>query len=196
MDGPVLRTGAPISRRFLRGTFKPARLRDPRRAEAGDRRGRWSGRRRRLLDRARVRPRRVGRSAKLIAGFANVGLSLDGGLSVLLAAKAGSTRAARGGAARDGRSTASSLRLGPRQPAREDDELQAAAAKLAARLRRPPRGARASKRLLAQYTDAELSDALDREPPPRASASSPTSSGRRPPRSLERAPRTLADRTV
>lgn len=104
------------------------------------------------------------RSAKFIAGFANVGLSLDGGLSVLLAAKAGSTRAAEAallGTPIDGEQA---LAWGLSNRLVEDDELQEAAAQLAARLAKAAPGAlAASKRLLGRYTDAELSDALDRE---------------------------------
>lgn len=164
MDGPVLANGRPDLEEILRGTFNP------------------------LVFAIRAAPKPViaavggpavgvgcsialacdlvvaSRSAKFIAGFANVGLSLDGGLSVLLAAKAGSTRAAEAallGTPIDGEQA---LAWGLSNRLVEDDELQEAAAQLAARLAKAAPGAlAASKRLLGRYTDAELSDALDRE---------------------------------
>ncbi len=164
MDGPVLSNGRPDLEEILRGTFNP------------------------LVLAIRAAPKPViaavhgpavgvgcsialacdlvlvSRSAKLIAGFANVGLSLDGGLSVLLAAKAGSTRAAEAallGTPIDGEQA---YAWGLANRLVDDEELPAAAAKLAARLAKAAPGAlAASKRLLAQYADADLAGALDRE---------------------------------
>lgn len=164
MDGPTLPDGRPDLEEILRGTFNP------------------------LVLAIRAAPQPViaavhgpavgvgcsialacdlvvaSRSAKFIAGFGGVGLSLDGGLSVLLAAKAGSTRAAEAalvGTPIDGEQA---LAWGLANELVDDDALPAAAAALAQRVARSAPGAlAASKRLLGAIVDAQLEAALDRE---------------------------------
>jgi len=106
----------------------------------------------------------VGASASFVVGFSSVGLSLDGGLSVLLPARAGFTAAselALAGGALDARRA---VALGVANELVADDALQARAAELAAALAASARGAlEATKRLLDQSLFAGLEDALARE---------------------------------
>lgn len=106
----------------------------------------------------------AGDTASFIAGFSKVGLALDGGLSVLLAARVGFTHASQlalvGGAVGAERAHA----IGLVDETVAGDALQARAAELAATLAASASGAlAASKRLLDQAVFAGLEDALARE---------------------------------
>ncbi|MBO9533895.1 MAG: enoyl-CoA hydratase/isomerase family protein [Solirubrobacteraceae bacterium] len=164
MDGPALPDGRPDLAEILRGTFNPLVLAiraapKPVIAAVG---GPAVGVGCSLALACDLMV--VSRSAKLIAGFANVGLSLDGGLSLLLARKAGSTRAAHAalvGTPIDGEQA---LAWGLANELVADDALQAAAAALAARLAKSAPGAlAASKKLLGAVIDEGLAAALERE---------------------------------
>ena len=106
----------------------------------------------------------AGESASFIAGFSSVGLSLDGGLSVLLAARVGAARAAEAALAGTPIDAARALDWGLVNRVVPDADLQATAAELAAQLAASAAGAlAASKALLAAHVDAGLVEALDRE---------------------------------
>jgi enoyl-CoA hydratase/carnithine racemase len=164
MDGPVLEDGRPDLEAILRGTFNPLVLAireapKPVIAAVGGAAVGVGCSIALACDLVIVSP-----SAKFVAGFGTVGLSLDGGLSVLLAAKAGSGRAAHAalvGAPIDGEQA---LAWGLASELVEDAALPSAAAALAQRLAQSAPGAlAASKALLSQVTDAGLAEALDRE---------------------------------
>ena len=106
----------------------------------------------------------AGESASLVAGFANVGLSLDGGLSVMLASRAGAARAAEAALLGEPITAERALAWGLVNRVVPDSELQETAAWLAGLLAASAPGAlAASKRLLSEAIDAVLEDALDRE---------------------------------
>ena len=103
-------------------------------------------------------------SAYFLLAFANIGLSIDGGASVLLAGRVGFTRAAEL-ALLAGRLPASqALGWGLVNQVVADAELRDSAATLAGRLAAGPPGAYAAiKTLLNQSCFAGLEDALERE---------------------------------
>lgn len=102
--------------------------------------------------------------AAFIAGFNAVGLSLDGGLSVLLPARVGATKAAELALLGPKLGAEDALALGLVNDVVADADLPAAAADLAAQLAAGPRGAQAaSKALLNATAYAGLGEALDRE---------------------------------
>ncbi len=106
----------------------------------------------------------AGRSASFIAGFASVGLGLDGGLSVLLTARVGAARSAEAALLGTAIHGSKALEWGLVNRLVEDEELDAVAGDLALRLASSAPGALASsKALLAAHADAGLVDALDRE---------------------------------
>lgn len=102
--------------------------------------------------------------AAFIVGFSAVGLSLDGGLSVLLPARIGATRAAELAYLSPKLGAADALAMQLINEVVPADELEAAAAALGARLAAGPRSAQAaSKALLNATAYAGLTEALDRE---------------------------------
>lgn len=102
--------------------------------------------------------------AAFIVGFNAVGLSLDGGLSVLLPARIGATMAAELALIGPKLGAGEARALGLVNDVVADANLGDAAADLAGQLAAGPRGAQAaSKALLNATTYAGLADALDRE---------------------------------
>lgn len=102
--------------------------------------------------------------AAFIVGFSAVGLSLDGGLSVLLPARVGVTKAAELALLSPKLGAEAALAMGLVNEVVAADELGAAAATLAARLAAGPRSAQAATKALLNATAyAGLTEALDRE---------------------------------
>lgn len=102
--------------------------------------------------------------AAFIVGFNAVGLSLDGGLSVLLPARIGATKAAELALIGPKLGAGEARALGLVNDVVADANLGDAAADLAGQLAAGPRGAQAaSKALLNATAYAGLADALDRE---------------------------------
>jgi len=103
-------------------------------------------------------------SAYMLLAFANVGLTIDGGASALIAAKAGHARASEMGLLADRVPAATALDWGLVNRVVPDGELGAAAEEVLGRLvAGPPGSYAATKRLLNEATFADLADALDRE---------------------------------
>lgn len=102
----------------------------------------------------------AGESAKFIAGFGKVGLSLDGGLSLLLARRIGAARAADAALVGTPIGATDALAWGLVNQVVPDEELPAAAARLAEQLAASAPGAlAASKRLLSAVIDDGLAAA-------------------------------------
>ncbi len=162
MDGPALPDGRPDLAEILRGTFNPLVLAiraapKPVIAAVGGRPSASAApwRSRATHDRQPVRAAH--------RGFSNVGLSLDGGLSLLLARRAGATRAAEAalvGTPIDGEQA---MAWGLANALVEDDELRSATAALAERLARSAGGAGGEQAALGEVVDAGLAEALERE---------------------------------
>lgn len=102
--------------------------------------------------------------ARFVAGFGKIGLSLDGGLSVLLAARAGLGRAAQLAFIGERLEADQALAWGVADELVAPDALEGRAGELAARLAAGPVGAHArSKALLQAGVLGALEAALDRE---------------------------------
>lgn len=103
-------------------------------------------------------------SAYFLLAFANIGLGVDGGASVTLAARAGHTRAAEIALLADRIPAARALEWGLVNRVVADDDLQAEVGKLASRLAGGPPGSYASiKRSLGQVWYGDFAAALDAE---------------------------------
>lgn len=103
-------------------------------------------------------------SAYLLLAFANVGLTIDGGASALIAAKAGHARASEMGLLADRVPAATAFEWGLVNRVVPDQELEAAAGEVLARLAAGPPGSyAATKKLLNESVFPGLADALDRE---------------------------------
>ena len=104
------------------------------------------------------------RSAYFLLAFANIGLSVDGGASVLLAGRVGFSRAAEMALLADRVGAEQALAWGLVNQVVEDADLTATARTLAQRLGAGPPGAYAAiKALLNRSCFAGLEDALERE---------------------------------
>jgi 2-(1,2-epoxy-1,2-dihydrophenyl)acetyl-CoA isomerase len=103
-------------------------------------------------------------SAYLLIAFARIGLTIDGGASVLLAARAGLTRATEMALLAERIEAARALEWGLVNEVVADGELEARVGELAERLAAGPTlSYAASKRLLNAQLFAGLADQLDRE---------------------------------
>jgi 2-(1,2-epoxy-1,2-dihydrophenyl)acetyl-CoA isomerase len=103
-------------------------------------------------------------SSYLLLAFANVGLTIDGGASTLIAAKAGHARASEMGLLADRVPAAQALEWGLVNRVVPDGELIAATEEILARLvAGPPGSYAATKRLLNEAAYADLAAQLDRE---------------------------------
>jgi 2-(1,2-epoxy-1,2-dihydrophenyl)acetyl-CoA isomerase len=103
-------------------------------------------------------------SAYFLLAFANIGLSIDGGASSLLAGRIGFTRAAELALLADKLSATEALNWGLINRVVPDGELEASVGALAARFAAGPPGAYAAiKTLLNESCFANLESALERE---------------------------------
>ena len=104
------------------------------------------------------------RSAYFLLAFANVGLTLDGGSSALLIGRAGHGRASEMGLLAERIGAERALAWGLANEVVADDELQAAAERLATRLAAGAPGSHAAtKRTLNEAAYPRLADQLDLE---------------------------------
>ncbi len=164
MDGPMLESGRPDLEEILRGTFNPLVLAireapKPVIAAVGGPAVGVGASIALACDLIVVTER-----AAFLGGFAKVGLSLDGGLSVLLAAKIGAARAAESALLGTPITGQQAWEWGIANRLVEPAELEEAAGALAAAAAAGAPGAiAASKRLLSAVVDDGLAEALDRE---------------------------------
>lgn len=104
------------------------------------------------------------RSAYLLMAFANIGLTVDGGASALLVARAGLGRASRMAMLADRIPAEQALEWGLVDQVLDDDQLEAEALALAERLASgPTRSYAASKKLFNESALPDLAGQLDRE---------------------------------
>jgi 2-(1,2-epoxy-1,2-dihydrophenyl)acetyl-CoA isomerase len=103
-------------------------------------------------------------SAYFLLAFANIGLSVDGGASATLAARAGHTRAAEAALVAERIPAVRALEWGLVNRVLPDDELVSAARELAGRLAGGPPGSYASiKRTINEVAYADFARLLDAE---------------------------------